>query len=92
MTYFKLRVGKVKHGQTTWEGGVYCNYPLNNLRFIQEEDRLHNFNLEKFKNPNNNPNLERIIKGNVMNTPFYSTSSQINPRNPNSPTENYSVV
>ena len=24
---------------------------LNNLRFIQEDDRLQNFNLDKFKNP-----------------------------------------
>ena len=59
---------------------------LNNLRFIQEENRLQNLNLDKFKNPINNPNFEGIIKGNIINTLFYSTSSQIHPRNPNSPT------
>jgi hypothetical protein len=26
-----------------------------------------------------NPNLDGIIKGNVINTPFYSTSSQVSP-------------
>ena len=50
---------------------------LNNLRFVQEEDRSQNLNLDKYRKPNTNPNLEGIIKGNVINTPFYSTSSQI---------------
>ncbi len=49
---------------------------LNNLRFVQTEDRPQNLNLDKFRRPNTNPNLEGIIKGSVINTPFYSTSSQ----------------
>ena len=70
---------------------------LNNLRFVQEEDRSQNLNQDKYRKPNTNPNLEGIIKGNVINTPFYSTSSQvppsfysissqIPPKKPNSPT------
>ena len=65
---------------------------LNNLRFVQEEDRLQNLNLDKFRKPSTNSNLEGITKGRVKNTPFYSTSSQIlpssqiPPKNPNSPT------
>ena len=52
---------------------------LNNLRFVKKEDRSQNLNLDKYKKPNTNPNLEGIIKGNVINTPFYSTSSQVPP-------------
>jgi hypothetical protein len=52
-------------------------YRLNNLRFVQEEDRSQNLNLDKYRKPNTNPNFERIIKGNVINTLFYSTSSQV---------------
>ena len=52
---------------------------LNNLRFVQEEDRLQNLNLDKFRKPSTNSNLEGITKGRVKNTPFYSTSSQILP-------------
>jgi hypothetical protein len=57
---------------------------LNNLRFIQEENRSQKLDLDKYKQPTTNsnytnPNLDEIIKGNVVNTPFYSTSSQIPP-------------
>ena len=59
-------------------------YRLNNLRFVQEEDRLQNLNLDRYRKPSTNsnytnPNLDGIIKGNVINTPFYSTSSQVPP-------------
>ncbi len=65
---------------------------LNNLRFVQEKNRLQNLNLNKFRKPSTNPNLEGIIKGSIINTHFYSTSSQIlsssqiPPKNPNSQT------
>jgi hypothetical protein len=75
---------------------------LNNLRFVEEEDRSQKLDLDKFRKPSTNsnytnPNLDRIIKGNVINTPFYSTSSQVPPtfystssqipqKRPNSPT------
>jgi hypothetical protein len=57
---------------------------LNNLRFVQEEDRSQNLNLDRYRKPSTNsnytnPNLDGIIKGNVINTPFYSTSSQVPP-------------
>ena len=57
---------------------------LNNLRFVQEEDRSQKLNLDKYRKPSinsnyTNPNLDRIIKGNVINTLFYSTSSQVLP-------------
>ena len=52
---------------------------LNNLRFVQEENRSQNLNLDRHRKPSTNPNLEGIIKGNVINTPFYSTSSQVPP-------------
>ena len=55
---------------------------LNNLKFIQEEDRSQKLDLDKYRKPNTNsnytnPNLDGIIKGNVINTPFYSTFSQV---------------
>ena len=55
---------------------------LNNLRFVEEEDRLQKLNLDKYRKPSTNsiytnPNLDGIIKGNVINTPFYSISSQV---------------
>jgi hypothetical protein len=57
---------------------------LNNLRFVQEEDRSQNLNLDRYRKPSTNsnytnPNLDGIIKGNVINSPFYSTSSQVPP-------------
>ena len=57
---------------------------LNNLRFVQEEDRSQNLNLDRYRKPSTNsnytnPNLDGIIKGNVINTLFYSTSSQVPP-------------
>jgi hypothetical protein len=57
---------------------------LDNLRFLEEEDRSQKLDLDKImKSSNNsnytNPNLDGIIKGNVINTPFYSTSSQVPP-------------
>ena len=52
---------------------------LNNLRFVQKEDRSQNFNLDKYMRPSTNPNLEGIIKGNIINTYFYSTSPQVPP-------------
>jgi hypothetical protein len=53
---------------------------LNNLRFIEEEDRSQKLDLDKYRKPSTNsnytnPNLDGIIKGNVINTPFYSTTS-----------------
>jgi hypothetical protein len=64
---------------------------LNNLRFVEEEDRSQKLDLDKFRklstNSNyTNPNLDGIIKSNVINTPFYSTSSQIPQKMLNSPT------
>jgi hypothetical protein len=44
---------------------------LNDLRFVEEEDRSQKLELEKFKKPSSsytNPNLDGIIKGNVINT------------------------
>ena len=57
---------------------------LDNSRFAEEEDRTQKLDLDKFRkssiNSNNtNPNLDGIIKGNVINTLFYSTSSQVLP-------------
>jgi hypothetical protein len=75
---------------------------LDNLRFVEEEDRSQKLDLDKIRKSSNNsnytnPNLDGIIKGNVRNTPFYSTSSQVLPsfhstssqfpkKRPNSPT------
>ena len=75
---------------------------LDNLRFAEIEDRSQKLDLDKIKKSSNNsnytnPNLDGIIKGNVINTPFYSTSSQVPPtfhsmssqfpqNRPNSPT------
>ena len=75
---------------------------LDNLRFAEEEDRSQKLDLDKIRKSSNNsnytnPNLYGIIKGNVINTPFYSTSSQVPPtfhstssqfpqKRPNSPT------
>jgi hypothetical protein len=55
---------------------------LDNLRFAEEEDRSQKLDLDKIRKSSNNsnytnPNLDGIIKGNVINTPFYSTSSQV---------------
>ena len=55
---------------------------LNDLRFVEEEDKSQKLDLKKIKKPSSsssytNSNLDGIIKGNVINTPFYSTSSQI---------------
>jgi hypothetical protein len=57
---------------------------LDNLRFLEEEDRSQKLDLDKIRKSSNNsnytnPNLDGIIKGNVINTPFYSTSSQVPP-------------
>jgi hypothetical protein len=57
---------------------------LDNLRFAEEEDRTQKLDLDKFRKSSTNsnytnPNLDGIIKGNVINTPFYSTSSQVPP-------------
>ena len=57
---------------------------LDNLRFVEEEDRSQKLDLNKFRKSSNNsnytnPNLDGIIKGNVINTHFYSTSSQVPP-------------
>jgi hypothetical protein len=75
---------------------------LDNLRFAEEEDRSQKLDLDKIRKSSNNsnytnPNLDGIIKGNVINTPFYPTSSQVPPsfhsmssqfpkKRPNSPT------
>jgi hypothetical protein len=75
---------------------------LDNLRFAEEEDRSQKLDLDKIRKSSNNsnytnPNLDGIIKGNVINTLFYSTSSQVPPffhstssqfpqKRPNSPT------
>jgi hypothetical protein len=55
---------------------------LNNLRFVEKEDRSQKLDLDKFRKPSTNsnytnPNLDGIIKSNVINTHFYSTSSQV---------------
>jgi hypothetical protein len=55
---------------------------LDNLRFAEEEDRSQKLDLDKIRKSSNNsnytnPNLDGIIKGNVINTSFYSTSSQV---------------
>ena len=55
---------------------------LNNLRFVEEKDRSQKLDLDKYRKPSTNsnytnPNLDGIIKGNAINTPFYSTSSQV---------------
>ena len=52
---------------------------LNNLRIVEEKDRSIKLDLHKFRKPSTNSNLDGIIKGNVLNTPFYSTSSQVPP-------------
>ena len=52
---------------------------LNNLRFVEKEDRSQKLDLDKFRKPSTNPNLDGIIKVNIINTPFYSTSSQVPP-------------
>ena len=57
---------------------------LDNLRFVEEEYRSQKLDLDKIRKSSNNsnytnPNLNGIIKGNVINTPFYSTSSQVPP-------------
>jgi hypothetical protein len=75
---------------------------LDNLRFAEVEDRSQKLDLDKIRKSSNNsnytnPNLDGIIKGNVINTIFYSTSSQVPPtfhsmssqfpqNRPNSPT------
>jgi hypothetical protein len=75
---------------------------LDNLRFTELEDRSQKLDLDKIKKSSNNsnytnPNLDGIIKGNVINTPFYSPASQVPPtyystysqppqQRPNSPT------
>ena len=75
---------------------------LNDLRLVEQEDRSQKLDLDKFRKPSTNsnytnPNLDGIIKGNVINTHFYSTSSQVPPtfyftssqipqKRPNSPT------
>jgi hypothetical protein len=79
---------------------------LNDLRLVEQEDRSQKLDLDKFRKPSTNSNytnsnLDGIIKGNVINTLFYSTSSQIPPtfystssqipqKMPNSPT-NYDM-
>jgi hypothetical protein len=55
---------------------------LDNLRFAEVEDRSQKLDLDKIRKSSNNsnytnPNLDGIIKGNVINTPFYSPSSQV---------------
>jgi hypothetical protein len=55
---------------------------LDNLRFTELEDRSQKLDLDKIRKLNNNsnhtnPNLDGIIKGNVINTPFYSPASQV---------------
>jgi hypothetical protein len=55
---------------------------LDNLRFTELEDRSQKLDLDKIRKSSNNshytnPNLDRIIKGNVINTPFYSPASQV---------------
>jgi hypothetical protein len=75
---------------------------LDNLRFAEVEDRSQKLDLDKIRKSSNNsnytnPNLDGIIKVNVINTPFYSTflqvpptfhsmSSQFPQNRPNSPT------
>jgi hypothetical protein len=55
---------------------------LDNLRFTELEDRSQKLDLDKIRKSSNNsnytnPNLDGIIKGNVINTPFYSPASQV---------------
>jgi hypothetical protein len=62
-----------------WEGIIII---LDNLRFTELEDRSQKLDLDKIRKLSNNsnytnPNLDGIIKGNVINTPFYSSSSQV---------------
>ena len=62
---------------------------LDNLRFAEEEDRSQKLDLDKIRKSRNNsnytnPNLDRIIKCNVINTSFHSTSSQFPQKRPNS--------
>jgi hypothetical protein len=57
---------------------------LNDLRFVEEEDKSQKLDLKKIKKTSSsssytNPNLDGTIKGNVINNPFYSTSSQVPP-------------
>ena len=64
---------------------------LDNLRFVEEEDRSQKLDLDKIRKSSNNsnytnPNLDEIIKSNVINTLFYSTSSQFPQKRSNSPT------
>ena len=59
---------------------------LNNLRFVEKEDRPQKLDLDKFRKSSTNPNLDRIIKSNIINTHLYSTSSQIPEKRPNFPT------
>jgi hypothetical protein len=69
---------------------------LNDLRLVEQEDRSQKLDLDKFKKPSTNSNytnlnLDGIIKGNVINTHSYSTSSQIPQKRPNSPTNSEKV-
>ena len=69
---------------------------LNDLRLVEQEDRSQKLDLDKFKKPSTNsnytnPNLDGIIKGNVINTHSYSTSSQIPQKRPYSPTNSEKV-
>ena len=62
---------------------------LNNLRFVEKEDRPQKLDLDKFRKSSTNSiytnlNLDGIIKSNIINTHFYSTSSQIPQKRPNS--------
>jgi hypothetical protein len=81
---------------------------LDNLRFTELGDRSQKLDLDKIRESSNNlnytnPNLDGIIKGNVINTPFYSPASQVSQvpptyhstysqppqKRPNSPTNSY---
>ena len=69
---------------------------LNDLRLVEQEDRSQKLDLDKFKKPSTNSNytnsnLDGIIKGNVINTHSYSTSSQIPQKRPYSPTNSEKV-
>ena len=64
---------------------------LDNLRFVEEENKSQKLDLDKIRKSSNNsnytnPNLDGIIKSNVINTLFYSTSSQFPQKRSNSPT------
>jgi hypothetical protein len=55
---------------------------LDNLRFAEIENRSQKLDLDKIRKSSHNsnytnPNLDEIIKGNVINTPFYSPASQV---------------